>query len=165
MRAPIPQKDLKEFLSLPPHIRVEVETWINRLLALDGAKPLLPAVLTLCERQKLNTSTIYRKLSHYRHYGWRGLINRAKFPSNLPPTSNDAFLRFVHGLWLANNKNYRNTHLQLLAIWKQKAPIPGYGEHPTKSHWNDSPDGWTYENIIYHIKTFIKNHPEINAAV
>jgi len=73
--------------------------------------------------------------------------------------SSKPFLRFVYKLWLANGKNYKNTHLQIIAMWKGKAPIPGYDETPSKSPHNDCPPGWTYENIIYHIKTFAKDYP------
>jgi hypothetical protein len=96
----------------------------------------------------------------FRKYDWRGLVNRAKHPSNPPPASSKSFLRFVHTLWLANDKNYKNTHQQIIAIWKGRAPIPGYKNLPEKSAWNDCPDGWTYENIIYHIKTYAKIYSE-----
>ena len=159
----IPKKDLPEFLSLPASCQVEVLKWIRSLVILAGSRPILPAIAHAAKMRKVNTSSVYRKQKDYRDYGWRGLVNRAKYPSNPPPTSGERFLRFVHGLWLANNKNYRNTHLQLVAIWKQKAPIPGYDYPPAKSSWNDCPDGWTYSNIIYHIKTFLKNFPKESA--
>ena len=160
----IPVKDETEFLSLPKRIRDEVKSWIISLRQVENAKPILPAVQRICVSKKVSRATVYKKLRDYQIFGWRGLINRAKWPSNLPSASNDAFLLFLYRLWLANNKHFRNTHLQLLAIWKHSAPIPGYGETPRKSPWNDCPDGWTYENIVYHIKTFIKNYPEEDAA-
>jgi hypothetical protein len=155
----IPAKDLREFLSLPPQIQAEVESWARSLLILAGSKPILPAIAHAAKTHKVNASSVYRKRRDFDRYGWRGLINRAKYPANPPPTSGERFLRFIHRLWLANDKNYKNTHLQLMAIWKQKAPIPGYDYPPAKSNWNDCPDGWTYCNIIYHIKNFVKNHP------
>lgn len=155
----IPKADLSEFLLLPVHVRAEVLSWIKSLTILAGSKPVLPAVAQICKRHNIKRSSLYRKQRDFFNYGWRGLINRAKYPSNPPAASNERFLRFIHGMWLANNKNYRNTHLQLVAIWKGGAPIPGYDKLPAKSTWNDCPDGWTYCNIVYHIKTYVENYP------
>ncbi len=159
----IPEREKADFFALPKHIRREVQRWIIWLNRIELAKPKLPAIRKIADENKQKIGTIYGKLTVYRKYGWRGLINRAKYPSPPAGPSSMPFLRFLHALWLANGKNYKNTHLQILAIWKGKAPIPGYDTLPAESPWNACPDGWTYGNVIYHIKTFIKNFPEESA--
>jgi len=165
LREVIPADEWPEFFSLPLSCRGEVEKWIRSLVLIAKAKPILPEVARAAKEHNVNASSVYRKQKDFERYGWRGLINRAKYPANPPPTSSDVFMRFIHGLWLANDKNYRRTHLQLVALWKQKAPIPGFDRLPEKSSWNDCPDGWTYCNIIYHIKTYsTKQHPKLPAG-
>jgi hypothetical protein len=156
----IPESDHQEFSSLPKHIRREVQRWILWLHEIAQEKPALPAIRRVAERNNLKVKTVYRKLRAYEKYDWRGLINRAKFPAEPTPTSSKTFLRFLHALWLANNKNYKSSHLQIVAIWKGGAPIPGYDYLPKKPPFNECPDGWTYCNLRYHIKTFIEKYPE-----
>ena len=160
----IPERDEAEFLALPEHIRIEIRQWVSWLDKVEQAKPRLPVVRHVSKSSGQNISSVYRKLALYQQYGWRGLINRAKHPSQPPKTSSLPFLSFLHSLWVANGRDYKTTHLQMLAIWKCKAPIPGYNYAPPKSSWNDCPDGWTYCNICYHIKTFIKNYPDLAGA-
>lgn len=160
MNTNIPPSDLSEFASLPPQIRAEVNFWIHLINSIEQSKPILPAVQQAKEKYRLSQATIFRKRKDYRTLGWRALVNRAKYPSNPPPASSEVFLRFLHALWLANNKNYRNTHLQIVAMWKGKAPIPGYEDLPPQSPFNKFPIGWTYDNIRYHIIAFKENHPE-----
>jgi hypothetical protein len=156
----IPEGDKPEFYALPKHIRREVQRWVFWLNRIEYSQPKLPVIKQIAVEKKQKVGTIQGKLTVYRRYGWRGLINRAKYPSPPAKASAEPFRRFIHALWIANGKNYKNTHLQMLAIWKAKAPIPGYDGTPEKSSWNDCPDGWTYCNIRYQIKTFIKNFPD-----
>jgi hypothetical protein len=160
MNSNIPASDLSEFGLLPPRIRAEVNFWIDLIGIIEESKPILPAIQQAAEKHRLSQATIYRKRRDYKIYGCRGLVNRAKHPSNPPPASSNTFLHFLHSLWLANNKNYTNTHLQLIAIWKGGAPIPGYDELPPESPFNEFPVGWTMDNLRYHIITFRENHPE-----
>jgi hypothetical protein len=160
MNINIPLGDFPEFAALRPKIRQEVDFWINLIGDIEDSKPVLPAIQRAKEKFHISQATIFRKRKDYKTYGWRGLINRAKHPSNLPPASSETFLRFVYALWMANNKNYVNTHLQLVAMWKGRAPIPGYEELPSKSPFKEFPAGWTYGNIHKHIKDFAENHPE-----
>jgi hypothetical protein len=156
----IPESDNQEFESLPKHIRREVQRWLLWLYEIEKEKPAGPAIRRIAEKNHLKVQTIYHKWRIYRRYDWRGLVNRAKFPLNPPPASSKTFLRFLHALWLANEKNYKNTHRQLVAIWKGKAPIPGYKDLPTKSPFNNFPDGWTSDNLRYHIITYREIYPE-----
>lgn len=156
----ISESDRREFSLLPKHIRREVQRWILWLNVIANEKPALPAIRKVAEQNNLKVKTVYRKLRAYEKYDWRGLINRAKFPAKPSPASSKTFLRFLHALWLANNKNYKNTHLQIVAIWKGRVPIPGYDYLPEKSPFNECPSGWTYCNLRYHIKTFMENYPE-----
>jgi hypothetical protein len=137
-----------------------VRQWLLWLYEIDQEKPAGSAIRRIAEKNRLKVQTIYHKWRMWRKYDWRALVNRAKWPANPPLTSSKTFLRFLHTLWLANNKNYKNTHLQIVAIWKDNAPIPGYDYLPEKSSFNECPDGWTYCNLRYHIKTFIETYPE-----
>ena len=160
MNSNIPASDLSEFASLPLKIRHEIDFWIDLIRDIEESKPILPAIQQAAEKHRVSQPTIHRKRRDYRIYGWRGLVNRSKYPSNPPPASSNTFLHFLHSLWIANNKNYTNTHLQLIAIWKGGAPIPGYVELPQKSPFNEFPVGWTMDNLRYHIITYRENHPE-----
>ena len=159
----IPHKDLAEFEQLPARIRKEILVFIRCIRRLELAKqqgvPLRELAVHLARNYGLSVKTIYRKRRDYFLYGWQGMINRAKWPSPPAAASKIPFRHFVHGLWLANNRHYKNTHAQLIAIWKGRAPIPGYERPPEKSPWNDCPPGWTYCNIIQHIKAFEKDFP------
>lgn len=145
-------KDL-DFSALPPHVREEVENW-QRLLkhALD-CRPVRPILKEIASGQKVGLATAYRKLRAFERHGWRGLVNRAKFPTS-PPAPPQTFRAFLHAIWLANKKSYRTTHEQVVAMWKGGAKIPGYPCRPEVSPFNPHPDGWTYANFVYLIKTF-----------
>jgi hypothetical protein len=160
MNSNIPASDLSDFGLLPPKIRAEVNFWIDLIDSIENSKPILPAIQHAMEKHSLSQATIFRKRRDYKTYGWHRLVNRSKHPSNPPPASSNTFLQFLHSLWLANNKNYTNTHLQLIAIWKGNAPIPGYDELPPKSPFNEFPVGWTMDNLRYHIITYRESHPE-----
>jgi hypothetical protein len=164
MNSNIPASDLSDFGLLPPKIRAEVNFWIDMINTIESSKPILPAIQQAVEKHHLSQATIFRKRRDYKIHGWRGLVNRSKHPSNPPPASSETFLRFLHSLWLANDKNYVNTHLQIVAMWKDGAPIPGYEELPLKSPFNEFPIGWTYDNIRIHIIAYRENHPEPLAA-
>jgi hypothetical protein len=155
----IPESESEEFAALPEHIRREVQRWLLWLYEIEEEKPAAPAIRRIAARNGLKIQTVYRKLKLYREYGWLGLVNRAKYPSKPAPASSKKFLRFLYLLWLANDKHYKHTHQQIIAIWKSGAPIPGYENSPQESHWNECPIGWTYENIVYHIKTYIETYP------
>ena len=156
----IPESDNKEFESLPKDIRREVQRWLLWIYEIEKGKPAGPAIRRIAEGNCLKVQTIYHKWRIYRRYDWQGLINRAKWPSKPAQASSKKFLRFLYLLWLANDKKYKNTHQQIIAIWKAGIPIPGYEKLPSKSSSNECPDGWTYENMIYHIKTYAKIYAE-----
>jgi hypothetical protein len=153
------KREAQEFMELPVHIRADVELWVGWLREVELAKPILPVIESVANKSGVNVSSVYRKRRAFNLCGWRGLINRAKWPSTLAQTSEMPFQRFLHGLWLANSRHYKNTHRHLMAIWKARAPIPGYDYPPQKWRRLPVPQGWTYCNMIYHIKTFMGNFP------
>jgi len=151
-------KSLK-FSDLPIHVREEVQLWNDILKDVVDKKPLHPSVRQIALRQKVSVATVYRKLWFFERYGWRGLVNRAKFPMN-PSAAPHPFQVFLHRLWLVNKKNYKTTHKQIVAMWKGGARIPGYSKRPEANSSTGYPEGWTYENLIYLIKMLEENHPE-----
>lgn len=152
----IPKRDRREFFSLPKKARREVQRWIYLLGKIEQAKPKLAAIQDVSKSSGVNVSSVYRKKREFETYGWRGLVNRAKYPSQKPPMSDLKFLCFVHALWLANDQNYKNTHSQLVAIWRARAPIPGYNGAADRLTRGGIPEGWTYCNLVYHIKSHVR---------
>jgi len=147
------------FSELPIHVRQEVQLWQDILKDIVDKKPLHPLARQVALRQRVGVATVYRKLRAFERHGWRGLINRAKFPMN-PSAAPHPFQIFLHGLWLVNKKNYKITHEQIVAMWKGGAQIPGYPKRPEVGSFTGCPEGWTYENMIYLIKTLEDNYPE-----
>ena len=155
-------KDL-EFSALPPHIRQEIQTWQKLLKHALNRRPVRPVLVMIANSRKVSLATAYCKLRAFENYGWRGLINRAKYPTS-PPAPPRTFRAFLHALWILNKKSYRVTHAQVVAMWKGGANIPGYSQRPKVNPFNPHPDGWTYANFVYHIKNEESNQPQQREA-
>ncbi|SRR5258706_67482 len=152
-----------EFWALPAPVRSEVELWLRLLEPAVNCRPGRALLNPIAKTLDVGLATVYRKLRALKTYGWTGLINRAKFPSD-PPIPSIDFRAFLHGLWLLNKKSYRATHKQLIAMWKGGAKIPGYTQRPETSRLRSHPDGWTYANFVYHIKKAKQNRPLIETS-
>jgi hypothetical protein len=155
-----------KFSDLPDAVRQEVERWQELLETIAKRRPAQAVLKRIAVNQKTSLATVYRKLRAFEDFGWRGLVNRAKLPSLGPPAPPNKFREFLYALWLANRKNYRATHEQMVAMWRGGARIPGYIKSPDISPHNPHPAGWTYANFVYHINAFAGSETKhSNAAV
>jgi hypothetical protein len=153
-----------DFAELPPNVREEVEIWQKVLRRAVDCRPVRPILRQIASGRRVGLATVYRKLRAFETHGWRGLVNRAKFPMS-PPAPPRTFRAFLHALWIVNGKSYRATHEQVVAMWKGGAKIPGYVQRPRVSPFNPHPDGWTYANFVYHIKKAEANRPHEREAL
>lgn len=153
-----------ELSDLPIHVRDEVVAWQRLLKNIANTRPSRKSVELIATSRKVAVSTVYRKLRQYERHGWRGLVNRAKFPVN-PSALPQTFQIFLRGLWLLNQRNYRHTHNQIVAMWRGGAEIPGCDQSPQAAFKAGYPVGWSYENIIYLIQQLEKKYPNIDRYI
>lgn len=157
--------DQLELGRMPLECRTDVEAWLQRLRIVarriqDGERicTVMAQEARVCA---IPVSTFRRQWDRLRVHGWRGLVNRAKFPVDrnvgLPPL----FVKEWNKILLLHQRDTagRQARRVLLARWRawrgghglpgdESAAIPGYDHAPAPEKYTGYPLGWSLQNLM-----------------
>lgn len=153
----LPADEIDAYLRERDGARREVIDWLPIVQRLADAPrgDRGRTIAALAASAGVSPSAIRKRYDRWRRHGWRGLINRSKYPDARANQLPKAFTEWVAGLYerYQRNNGGKQVHRYLLDRWARWTrtlaaadAIPGYRVPPPPGP-DGYPAGWSYKTI------------------